>query len=75
MTTMGRHVPSALACQGNCLRCVFLATERINEQKARYLARYGIVPAFKVMVQEPRVAGVRSRQASRRGVTLDDGFV
>jgi adenylate cyclase len=33
--------------QGNCLRCVFLVTERIFEQKARYLARYGIVPAFK----------------------------
>ena len=33
--------------QGNCLRCVFLVTERIHERKARYLARYGIVPAFK----------------------------
>jgi adenylate cyclase len=33
--------------QGNCLRCVFLVTERIHAQKARYLARYGIVPAFK----------------------------
>jgi adenylate cyclase len=33
--------------QGNCLRCVFLVTERIHERKERYLARYGIVPAFK----------------------------
>ena len=33
--------------QGNCLRCVFLVTERIHEQKDRYLARYGIVPEFK----------------------------
>jgi adenylate cyclase len=33
--------------QGNCLRCVFLVTERIHEQKNRYLARYGIVPEFK----------------------------
>jgi class 3 adenylate cyclase len=33
--------------QGNCLRCVFLVTERIHEQKERYLARYGIVPEFK----------------------------
>ena len=33
--------------QGNCLRCVFLVSERIHEQKARYLARYGIVPEFK----------------------------
>ncbi len=33
--------------QGNCLRCVFLVTERIHERKDRYLARYGIVPAFK----------------------------
>jgi adenylate cyclase len=33
--------------QGNCLRCVFLVTERIHERKARYLARYGIVPEFK----------------------------
>jgi len=34
--------------QGNCLRCVFLVTERIHEQKDRYLARYGVVPGFKV---------------------------
>ena len=33
--------------QGNCLRCVFLVTERIHEQRHRYLARYGIVPEFK----------------------------
>jgi adenylate cyclase len=33
--------------QGNCLRCIFLVTERIHEQKARYLARYGVVPEFK----------------------------
>jgi adenylate cyclase len=33
--------------QGNCLRCIFLVTERIHEQRARYLARYGIVPEFK----------------------------
>lgn len=33
--------------QGNCLRCVFLVSERIHEQKDRYLARYGVVPAFK----------------------------
>ena len=33
--------------QGNCLRCVFLVTERIYEQKDRYLARYGVVPEFK----------------------------
>jgi len=33
--------------QGNCLRCVFLVTERIHERKSRYLARYGIVPEFK----------------------------
>jgi adenylate cyclase len=33
--------------QGNCLRCVFLVSERIHEQKERYLARYGIVPEFK----------------------------
>src|SRR4029453_6145101 len=33
--------------QGNCLRCVFLVTEHLHEQKERYLARYGIVPAFK----------------------------
>jgi adenylate cyclase len=33
--------------QGNCLRCVFLVTERIHERKDRYLARYGVVPQFK----------------------------
>ena len=33
--------------QGNCLRCVFLVSERIHEQRDRYLARYGIVPEFK----------------------------
>src|SRR3989454_1479117 len=33
--------------QGNCLRCVFLVSERIHEQKDRYRARYGIVPEFK----------------------------
>ena len=33
--------------QGNCLRCVFLVSERIHEQKDRYLARYGVVPEFK----------------------------
>ena len=33
--------------QANCLRCIFLVSERIHEQKARYLARYGIVPEFK----------------------------
>jgi adenylate cyclase len=33
--------------QGNCLRCVFLVSERIHEQKDRYLARYGVVPGFK----------------------------
>jgi adenylate cyclase len=33
--------------QGNCLRCVFLVSERIHEQRQRYLARYGIVPEFK----------------------------
>jgi adenylate cyclase len=33
--------------QGNCLRCVFLVSERIHELKERYLARYGIVPEFK----------------------------
>jgi len=33
--------------QGNCHRCVFLVTERIHEQKERYLERYGIVPEFK----------------------------
>ena len=33
--------------QGNCLRCVFLVSERIQEQKDRYLARYGRVPEFK----------------------------
>jgi len=33
--------------QGNCLRCVFLMTERVHENRDRYLARYGIVPAFK----------------------------
>ena len=33
--------------QGNCLRCVFLVSERIHERKDRYLARYGIVPEFK----------------------------
>jgi len=32
---------------GNCLRCVFLVSERIHERRARYLARYGIVPEFK----------------------------
>ncbi len=33
--------------QGNCLRCVFLVSERIHERKERYLTRYGIVPEFK----------------------------
>ena len=33
--------------QGNCLRCVFLVTERIHERRDRYLARYGVVPQFK----------------------------
>ena len=33
--------------EGNCLRCVFLVTERIHERKDRYLAQYGIVPQFK----------------------------
>jgi len=33
--------------QGNCLRCVFLVTEQIHDRRDRYLARYGIVPAFK----------------------------
>ncbi len=33
--------------QGNCLRCVFLVSERIHQRKDRYLARYGIVPQFK----------------------------
>jgi adenylate cyclase len=33
--------------QGNCLRCVFLVTARIHEQRDRYLARYGVVPEFK----------------------------
>ncbi len=33
--------------QGNCLRCVFLVSERIHEQKDRYRVRYGIVPEFK----------------------------
>jgi adenylate cyclase len=33
--------------QGNCLRCVFLAGERIHENRERYLARYGVVPEFK----------------------------
>jgi adenylate cyclase len=33
--------------QGNCLRGVFLVSERTHEQKDRYLARYGVVPAFK----------------------------
>jgi adenylate cyclase len=33
--------------EGNCLRCVFLVSERIHEQRDRYLARYGIVPEFK----------------------------
>jgi len=33
--------------QGNCLRCVFLVTERIHERRQRYLGRYGIVPEFK----------------------------
>ena len=33
--------------QGNCLRCVFLMSERIHDQQQRYLARYGIVPEFK----------------------------
>ena len=33
--------------QGNCLRCVFLVTERIHERKERYRARYGVVPEFK----------------------------
>ena len=33
--------------QGNCLRCVFLVSERIHEQRQRYLERYGIVPGFK----------------------------
>ena len=33
--------------QGNCLRCVFLVSERIHERRARYLERYGVVPAFK----------------------------
>jgi hypothetical protein len=48
---------------------------------SRHKARFqqfppgGTLGERRVMVQEPRVAGVRSRQASRRGVTLDDGFV
>jgi len=33
--------------QGNCLRCIFLVTELIHERRARYQARYGLVPAFK----------------------------
>jgi adenylate cyclase len=33
--------------QGNCLRCVFLVSERIHEQRNRYLSRYGVVPEFK----------------------------
>jgi len=33
--------------QANCLRCVFLVGERLYERRARYLARYGIVPEFK----------------------------
>lgn len=33
--------------RGNCLRCVFLVSERIHERRDRYLARYGIVPEFK----------------------------
>ena len=33
--------------QGNCLRCVFLVSERIHEHKDRYLAQYGLVPEFK----------------------------
>jgi len=33
--------------RGNCLRCVFLATERIHENRDRYLGKYGIVPEFK----------------------------
>ncbi|MGH2362469.1 MAG: adenylate/guanylate cyclase domain-containing protein [bacterium] len=33
--------------RGNCLRCVFLVTERIHARRARYLAKYGIVPEFK----------------------------
>ena len=28
-------------------RCVFLVTERIQEQTDRYLARYGVAPEFK----------------------------
>lgn len=31
----------------DCLRCVFLVSERIHERKDRYLARYGVVPEFK----------------------------
>src|SRR5262247_3442084 len=33
--------------QGNCLRCVFLVSEQIHEQRDRYHTRYGIVPEFK----------------------------
>ena len=33
--------------QGNCLRCIFLISERIHEQRSRYLGRYGRVPEFK----------------------------
>ncbi|MGH7357013.1 MAG: adenylate/guanylate cyclase domain-containing protein [Candidatus Rokuibacteriota bacterium] len=33
--------------RGNCLRCVFLVTERIHARRERYLAQYGIVPEFK----------------------------
>jgi len=33
--------------QANCLRCVFLVSEQIYERRARYLARYGLVPEFK----------------------------
>ena len=40
--------------QGNCLRCVFLVSERIDEQKDRYLARYG---------RRPRVQGRAPRRA------------
>ena len=33
--------------QGNCLRCIFLVSERIHAQRGRYLAHYGLVPEFK----------------------------
>lgn len=33
--------------RGNCLRCVFLLSEWIHENRERYRARYGIVPEFK----------------------------